>query len=98
MIRWKDSVGFDALHPAIVLALIRADHIYASLEGVDCWVTSLNDSRHMEGSLHYTGRAADLRTYNLKDPEAVAAALASALGPSFDVVLESDHLHLEYQP
>lgn len=30
--------------------------------------------------------------------ESVRLALQKALGPTFDVVLESDHFHVEFQP
>ena len=100
MIRWKDSVRFDDLHGAIVLALIRADSLYAT-RGLDCWITSGNDSTHMIGSKHYTGRAVDLRTHHVPDPEALADALHAALGPRFTVLYESagtpnQHLHIQY--
>jgi hypothetical protein len=61
-------------------------------------VTSLMDGKHMEGSKHYTGHAADLRTRNLISPRVVADELAHALGPDYDVVLEKDHIHMEYDP
>lgn len=54
------------------------------------------------GSLHHVGRAIDFRTRHLEaqEKEAVAGAVADALGASWDVVLESSppHLHVEYDP
>jgi len=100
VIRWKDSVRFDDLHGAIVLALSRADAIWSS-QGVDCWITSGNDSDHMVGSKHYIGRAVDLRDKQLTDPSGAAAQLRSALGPQFTVLHEdagkpNSHIHVQY--
>lgn len=103
MIRWRDSCRFDSLHGAIVLALHRADAFYAAY-GVDCWITSGNDSKHMEGSKHYDGRAVDLRVHNLPDEDTrqrVAALLAAALGPQFTVIYEGSgtpqaHIHCQF--
>lgn len=63
-------------------------------------VTSINDSVHSSGSLHYKGRAFDLRTRNLKGitPQGMALMLKGQLGKDFDVVVEKDHIHVEYDP
>ena len=66
------------------------------------WITSANDSRHMTGSLHYENRAFDIRIHNIVGGHPVARAwvarMALALGDDYDVILESDHVHVEYQP
>ena len=100
MIRWKDSCRFDDLHGAIVLALVRANDIYAKA-GEDCWITSGNDSQHMIGSKHYIGRAVDLRTRHLADPAATANQIRAALGAQFTVLYESAgtpnaHIHIQF--
>jgi len=83
----------------MLLAAMRIDDIL-QLMGVECWITSANDLTHMSGSLHYEGRALDFRTRDI--PSALLssfhAKVKSALGNEFDVVLERDHLHVEYQP
>lgn len=105
MIRWANSVGFENLHPAILLALHRADALYAA-HGVDVWMTSLNDGVHGRQSFHDKGRAVDLRVHHLPTEaarEQLAVDLARALGPHFDVVYEAAgtpnaHIHVEYHP
>lgn len=69
--------------------------------GLDLVVTSLNDGKHSSGSLHYSGRAVDLRTRNLGPGTRgiIYKALQRWLEPlGFDVVDESDHFHIEFQP
>ena len=72
-------------------------------------VHAAKSARHPR-SLHYEGLALDLRLpgrwtgtawRDKSDPaidRAVHAALAAALGPEFDVVLEATHIHVEFDP
>jgi hypothetical protein len=54
----------------------------------------------MVGSKHYDGKAFDFRTWGLssKQQQEFCDRCAEALGDEFDVVLESDHLHVEWDP
>lgn len=64
----------------------------------DTVITSGNDSKHMRGSLHYRGRALDIRIHGLAtaDVHLWAAAIQKRLGPDYQVIVESDHLHVEH--
>lgn len=101
--RFKDSTIILSMTPAIVAILQAAEAAYAAIR-VPCWVTSGNDGRHMNGSFHYRDRAVDFRTgHHWQNPlltqaeaEEVAAAMRQRLGQDYDVVLESDHLHVEF--
>lgn len=77
-----------------------AASIYAAL-GVPFVITSGTDGTHITGSLHYSGNAMDLRRWDLdaKGKTGLAVSqLESALGSNFDVVLESNHIHVEFDP
>jgi hypothetical protein len=76
------------------------DEIHKRIVGREAVITSARDGLHMKNSLHYQGKAIDLRTYDMKPggAEAVVRELRVTLGRDFDVVLESDHIHLEYDP
>lgn len=102
MIRCKPGVDFDRVHPVMFAALIAAESIYSSHGVSECWITSANDSEHMEGSLHYAGLAIDLRSKNIprETREAVFSALARRLR-HLDIIWEypdreREHFHLEY--
>ena len=61
-------------------------------------ITSGKDSKHSENSLHYKGLAIDLRSRDMKNPKLVVKMLKMALDYELDIVLESDHIHIEYDP
>jgi hypothetical protein len=96
MIQLKPGVRAAGVRPEIVLALRVAEGIWKT-QGQDLVVTSLTEGNHSRTSLHYAGAAADLRIWNL-DAEQARQELAEALGDDYDVVLETDHIHCEFQP
>jgi len=98
----KRGVNREAVHPAIWFALGVADEVYRQVAGKGCVVASLNDSHaDRPKSLHNRGRAADLRTRDVTLPKVseIHRQLVVRLDPrGFDVVLEPDHIHIEYDP
>lgn len=95
----KAGVNVTGIKPEIVLAVIMAQAIYAR-HGAGLVITSALDGKHSRGSLHYSGNAIDLRTRHVSrdDAETIADELRAALGAQYDVVLEKDHIHVEFQP
>lgn len=95
----KDSVTFSKLSPQIILALIIANDLYASYE-VELVITSIDDSVHSITSLHYTGFAVDLRISNLAPGQAalIVKELKKKMPNGFYILLEIDHIHIEYDP
>lgn len=97
--RLKDaSVKLEGVSWRMFHAALVAERIWRR-RNADLVITSANDGKHMKGSKHYSGEALDLRIWNLMgDEAAVTAELQKELGPDYDVVLEKDHIHLEYDP
>jgi len=97
----KKGVSTTNVQPELLIGLMVADSVYL-LYQTPCVVTSLNDSKHSFNSLHYAGCAADILINNLPmgKAEEVAECIRVGLGhnPDYDVVLEADHIHLEWQP
>ena len=93
----KSGVDLRGLSPQMAIAYTIATKCYGQYA---CVITSGSDSKHGTNSLHYSGRALDLRINNLPPPavQSIVDKLKEALGAQFDVVLEADHLHLEWQP
>lgn len=99
MIKIKEGAKLNGLQPQMVIALVVASAVYSSYN-VDCVLTEGTGGKHGRGSLHYIGNAIDLRTRDLgvSVRSRVADEIREALGEQYDVVLESDHIHIEFQP
>jgi hypothetical protein len=81
----------------IALAVVNA----ATTLGLpDMVITSGRDGTHLPNSLHYRDRALDFRTRQLTpdQQQALVTATRTRLGAGYDLILESDHLHIEYDP
>lgn len=101
----KPGVRLADLAPQMVLAAFVIDGCF-SRRGVECVITSANDSKHSAASWHYKGRALDFRTkFDALNghEQALRDEVKAALGDDFDVVIEAvgadnEHLHVEYDP
>lgn len=99
----KIGVRLKDLSPQMVMAALIIYSIYYD-RGIECVITSANDSKHSTNSLHYKGNALDIRTRNWDgDKKWLREEIDDCLGQDFDVVLEglgteNEHLHVEYDP
>ena len=99
----KDGVHINGAHfdPAMVRIIDVARETAPMLEKGTVWITSATDSEHMEGSLHFENKAFDIRIRNIighvqDEARLWAERMQVALGDDYDVLLESDHIHVEY--
>lgn len=99
MITKDNTINPAGMSPELLFGLLVCEQIYDDW-GYSLVITSLNDSKHMSGSLHYSGNAADIRTRDLKDPakSLIPKKIKETLHPDYDIVVEPTHLHIEYQP
>jgi len=97
MIRYKPGVKVAGIRPEILAAYPVIEAAYGSKTAV---ITSACDGKHSRGSFHYLGLAIDLRTRHLEEggAEQIVKLMVEWLTDEYDVVLESDHIHLEFQP
>ncbi len=95
----KPGVRLFGLRPEMVVAILAAKTVYDN-HNHEFVITSAVDSRHSPTSLHYVGAAIDIRTRHIPAHarQGVSAEIAIALSHEFDVVLERDHIHIEFQP
>lgn len=96
----KESVNHQAVRREIWYALGVVDVIYR-FNNLKLVVTSLTDGKHKPNSLHYSGLAVDLRTRDIPTDllRSVHRSIHDFLNPlGYDVVLEPDHIHLEFDP
>lgn len=92
----KPGVRIAGASPELNIGLQVAQSVYEA-HGQDLTITSISEGRHMPGSLHHCGRAADLRLPE-RDLTDVSVELGKALGDEWDIVTEDDHIHMEYDP
>ena len=100
MLFLKAGVRITGLRPEILLAAVAAERVYEKA-GYECTITSCMDGTHMAGSLHYKGAAIDLRTKHVAhaiELKQIVDRVKECLGADFDVVVETDHLHIEFDP
>ena len=83
----------------MALACTIIDSVF-DRHGKEFTITSAIDGKHSRASKHYSGAAIDARTRHLLTSEAdkITIDIKASLGADFDVVLETDHLHIEYDP
>lgn len=98
--RLKDGVRLAGVQPEIVLAIMLVGTLYRDL-GLELTVTSITDfvNGRAHNSFHPVGLAFDCRIWGLptkQQQEAMVKRITEALGPEFDVVLKSDHIHVEF--
>ena len=92
----KAGTRLAGVSPVICVALVVAWSVY-SRHAAPLVVTSVTDGSHMSGSLHHAGLAVDIRL-PIYDTPRVVSELKQSLGAEYDVVLELDHIHIEYDP
>lgn len=103
-IKLNEPIVWHRFDPKFYKALDIIDKVFIEIEGHEAIMTSGRDGKHMAGSLHYIGRAADFRlpgAFRRRNKEVerfsimAVSKLRARLGSSFDVVLEKDHIHIE---
>ena len=99
MLLLKPGVRIVGIRPEVVLAVLAAERVFEEA-GYDLTLTSCLEGVHGRASLHFSGCAVDLRTRGIStdDLPKLVARLRECLGEDFDVVLETTHIHAEYQP
>jgi hypothetical protein len=103
----KDGVHINGPHfdPVMIRIINVARETAPMMDKGTIWITSANDGKHSDGSLHFDNRAFDIRIKNIlgstEFPSAAktwAERIQHALGADYDVVLEDDHIHVEHDP
>lgn len=78
------------------IGLTIANEVYKEW-GLEFVWTSGDDGWHSMTSLHYNGDAADIRIYDVNN-DVLVREIKSRLNIDYDVLLEDNHIHLEFQP
>lgn len=92
----KAGVDISRLERNTRRGLQRTHDIYKK-HNLDLIITSTYEGNHSAGSLHYANRAFDI-SRPPTDKLLIYKEIKAALKSGFDVVRESDHYHIEYDP
>jgi uncharacterized protein YcbK (DUF882 family) len=100
MMRFKEGIKLAGIRAEIVMALTITADVFRDVANAELIVTEITGGTHGRGSLHYVGQAADIRSRNLTKSQQtnVVLEMRERLGENYDVILESTHIHLEFQP
>ncbi len=95
--RLKKGVDIFGIHPELIFGMVVVDQVFQNL-GEKAVFTSVCDGQHSNKSLHYKGLAFDVRTRNIskEDQTDIVDVLRYRLPDDWDIVLETSHLHVEY--
>ena len=90
----------DHLHVDMSRILPVIDYITSEVCGRTAIITSTTEGRYIRGNKHSEGLAVDLRIIDLSADvqKRYFFALDYALRKLCDVVLKSNHIHIEYNP
>jgi hypothetical protein len=95
----KKDASLKGIDEIMILMMPKIEKLYEAI-GKEFVITSGTDGTHSIGSLHYKGLAVDIRlpylTPNANKP--FVEMIKLVLNIDFDVVLEKDHIHIEYDP
>jgi len=99
MIRFEPNFRLRVLHHEMAIVLHHAS-IWSEVNRVGLVVNHGNEGVHKNGSLHPWDLALDLDTEGdrFSDTEQLYAYLARILPGAYDVLLERDHVHVEFDP
>lgn len=92
----KPGVDISRLNRILRRTLASIDSIFMQYEE-ETVITSTYEGDHMPSSLHYSNDAYDVRRPE-KHLTEILPAIKDRLGRHYDVVLEADHIHIEYDP
>ena len=92
----KLGVDISKLKRPIRRILNRIDIIFND-HGHEAVITSTYEGDHSPGSLHYDDNAIDFRLPK-KKAKIIYGDICKVLDMNYDVLLEGDHIHIEYDP
>ena len=92
----KEGVSLAGLQIEMRLAMRVAGKVYALQGKTYLKITSGTDGSHGIGSLHPYGLALDIELP--PNPRSAVATIQREVGSAYDIILEKDHIHMEYDP
>ncbi len=92
----KAGVDISRLRPEVRRELKNIAGLLWNCNEGEMVITSTYEGTHSESSLHYANAAIDIGVK--KGSNRGYVAIKQWLGKNYGVVLEADHIHIEYDP
>ena len=98
MATFKPGVVFINMDSGITNIIDLLDTIHFQIVQRPTIITSARDGSHNPNSKHYIGKAIDIRTNDLSiwHINQLFQNISTALGPSYVVLNEPTHIHIQY--
>lgn len=97
VLKLKKGVDLTGVKPEILASWPIVAAVYYGCGEAECTVTSVCDGVHTT-IVHSLGMATDFRLPASCPPEVVVERMREALNKQYDVVLQVDHIHVEFDP
>ena len=96
----KSSARVRGLTVEALFAIRGAEGVFEDRKLGLMTLTSVTDGKHSAGSKHYSGHAFDIRTRDISPEQwqLIASDIRERIGSEYDVVVEKDHIHVEFDP
>ena len=94
----KLGVYIDRLDNSIRRILPAVDALYVQHTKKEAVITSTYEGNHSASSFHYQNKAIDFRLTKPEAMEIIKDLLGRHIGKDYDIVIEKNHLHVEYDP
>lgn len=96
----KLGVDVSKLRPEIRRTLKKVERVFVESGYGEAVITDTDGTGHSPSSYHYANQAYDVRlpTMEVQRLNSLLQGLKSACGLDYDVVLEGNHFHVEYDP
>ena len=100
MVQFKPGVSVYGIQKEIIQIIAIINTYFELRMRKEFVITSCTDGKHMKNSKHYSGFAIDIRICHLSAIEIdnFIAWFRSHHDENYDIVRESDHIHVEYDP
>lgn len=97
---YKDGVKRDGLIDVMDMYIMSIGFLHLKYFSKKLVITSTTEGKHGKNSLHYKGLAFDVRISDKTKVETnrFLNLLKFHFDRTLDIVLEKDHIHIEYDP
>lgn len=99
-ILYKDGVKHNGLVDVMDMYVMSIGFLHFKYFSKKMVITSTTEGKHGKNSLHYKGLAVDVRISDKtkKETNIFFNLLKFHFDRTLDIVLEKDHIHIEYDP